>query len=158
VEVAGLTHRHELGFGAGYGFDSIAIALLGRTHPLGVVAAALLFGALRSGATAMQFNTQVSGNIISVVQGLVLLFVAADMIIIWLYRLKVRPEGAGLALSKAAVLAETHQAEAAVSDEALETARFTETYPVAVPAAGGFARQEVDAVEQEPQEHREEAK
>ncbi len=145
VEVAGLTHRHELGFGSGYGFDSIAIALLGRTHPLGVVAAALLFGALRSGATAMQFNTQVSGNIISVVQGLVLLFVAADMIIIWLYRLKVRPEGAGLGLARAAVLAETSQAEAAVSDEALEFTRFTETYPVAVPAGGGPAPQEADA-------------
>src|SRR5438874_5625941 len=41
VEVLGVTHRHELGFGSGYGFDSIAIALLGRNNPFGVVAAAI---------------------------------------------------------------------------------------------------------------------
>jgi simple sugar transport system permease protein len=113
VEVLGVTHRHELGFGSGYGFDSIAIALLGRTNPFGVVAAALLFGGLKSGATQMQFNTQISASIISVVQGLVLLFVAADVIIRWLYRLRVKSERGTLTLSAAATLA----AEAAVSDK-----------------------------------------
>lgn len=92
VEVLGVTHRDELGFGAGYGFDSIAIALLGRNNPFGVVAAALLFGGLRSGATQMQFYTQISGTIISIVQGLILLFVAADTIIRWMYRLRVPSE------------------------------------------------------------------
>jgi ABC-type uncharacterized transport system permease subunit len=110
VEVLGVTHRQELGFGSGYGFDSIAIALLGRTNPFGVVAAALLFGGLKSGATQMQFNTQISGSIISVVQGLVLLFVSADVIIRWLYHLKVPSEGITLTLAPAAVLAETQTA------------------------------------------------
>ena len=47
-----LNYRHELSFALGYGFDAIAIALLGRTHPVGVVLAAILFGAMRNGATA----------------------------------------------------------------------------------------------------------
>jgi simple sugar transport system permease protein len=106
IEVLGVTHRHELGFGSGYGFDAIAIALLGRTNPFGVVAAALLFGGLKSGATEMQFNTQISGSIISVVQGLVLLFVSADVIIRWLYHLNVKSERATLTLSEAALEAE----------------------------------------------------
>jgi simple sugar transport system permease protein len=105
VEVLGVTHRHELGFGSGYGFDAIAIALLGRTNPFGVVAAAILFGGLKSGATQMQFNTQISASIISVVQALVLLFVSADVIIRWLYRLRVRSERGTLTLSPAAAAA-----------------------------------------------------
>jgi simple sugar transport system permease protein len=77
-----------LGFSSGYGFDSIAVALLGRGNPFGVIGAALLFGALRAGATRMQFNTQVPGEIISVIQALILLFVAADVIVRRLYRLR----------------------------------------------------------------------
>jgi ABC-type uncharacterized transport system permease subunit len=112
VEVLGVTHRHELGFGSGYGFDAIAIALLGKTNPFGVVAAALLFGGLKAGATQMQFNTQISASIISVVQGLVLLFVAADVIIRWLYRVRVKTDDTSLTLTPAAQLAE----QAALSD------------------------------------------
>lgn len=136
VQVLGVTHRHELGFGTGYGFDSIAIALLGRTNPFGVVAAALLFGGLKSGATQMQFNTQISSSIISVVQGLVLLFVAADAIIRWLYRLKLPSERGTLALAPAAAMA------AAESPSLLPAGvDLTATYPSAppdVPTEAGF--------------------
>lgn len=90
IEVTGLNYRHELGFSIGYGFDAIAIALLGKTHPVGVVLAALLFGAMRNGATRMQFLTQIPVDIISVIQALILLFVAADAIIRFVYRLRVR--------------------------------------------------------------------
>jgi simple sugar transport system permease protein len=62
--------------------------LLGKSHPLGVVLAALLFGFLRSGATRMQSMAGIPIDIISVIQGLVIIFVAAPAIIRWIYRLK----------------------------------------------------------------------
>ena len=92
IEVTALNYRHELGFSSGYGFDAIAIALLGKTHPLGVVIAAILFGAMRNGATRMQFMTQIPVDVISVIQALILLFVAADAIIRYIYRIKARGE------------------------------------------------------------------
>ena len=92
IEVTGLNYRHELGFSVGYGFDAIAIALLGKTHPLGVVLAAILFAGMRNGATRMQFLTQIPVDIISVIQALILLFVAADAIIRYIYRIKVEEE------------------------------------------------------------------
>jgi len=87
-EVLGLNHFLADGFSAGYGFDAIALALLGKSHPLGVVLAALLFGTLRSGATRMQSIASIPIDIISVVQALVIVFIAAPAIVRWIYRLK----------------------------------------------------------------------
>ncbi|MBU0495689.1 MAG: ABC transporter permease [Chloroflexi bacterium] len=100
VEVIGLNYYHTPGFSAGYGFDSIAIALLGKTHPIGVIPAALLFGALRNGATEMQFLTQIPVDIISVIQSLILLFVAAPEIIRLIYRLRPSKEEEKLVLTR----------------------------------------------------------
>ena len=100
VEVAGVNYYHALGFSTGYGFDSIAIALLGRNHPLGVVLGAFLFGAMRAGATQMQFRSQVSVDIISVIQALILMFVAADAIIRWIYRIQAPPAGSEIVLTR----------------------------------------------------------
>ena len=95
VQVAGVNYRSTLGFNVGYGFDSIAIALLGRNTPIGVVLSALLFGGLRNGATIMQFRTQISSDIISVIQALILIFVAAEQIIRWIYRVPASRDEAG---------------------------------------------------------------
>ena len=88
IEVTALNYRHELGFSIGYGFDAIAIALLGKTNPFGVVLAAILFGAMRNGGTRMQFLTQIPVDIVSVIQALILLFVAADAIIRFIYHIR----------------------------------------------------------------------
>jgi ABC-type uncharacterized transport system permease subunit len=88
-QVLGVDHWVGQGFSAGYGFDAIALALLGKSHPLGVVLAALLFGFLRSGATRMQSMAGIPIDIISIIQGLVVIFIAAPAIIRWLYRIRV---------------------------------------------------------------------
>jgi general nucleoside transport system permease protein len=88
AQVLGVDHWVGQGFSAGYGFDAIALALLGKSHPLGVVLAALLFGFLRSGATNMQSFAGIPIDIISIIQGLVIVFIAAPAIIRWLYRIK----------------------------------------------------------------------
>jgi len=71
-----------------YGFDGITVALLGRARPLGVALAALLFGALHAGGTAMEAATQVPTDIVQVLQGLIVLFVAAPPLIRALFRLR----------------------------------------------------------------------
>jgi simple sugar transport system permease protein len=89
AQVLGVDHWVGQGFSSGYGFDSIALALLGKSHPLGVVLAALLFGFLRSGATRMQSMAGIPIDIISIIQGLVVIFIAAPAIIRWVYRLRI---------------------------------------------------------------------
>src|SRR5438094_6214476 len=92
LEVVGLNFYHTAGFSVGYGFDSIAVALLGRSDAFGVIPSALLFGALRAGASRMQFLSQIPIDIINVIQALVLIFVAAPALIRWIYRVRVPRE------------------------------------------------------------------
>jgi len=88
TQVLGTDHWVGQGFSAGYGFDAIALALLGKSHPLGVVIAGVLFGTLRSGATRMQSMAGIPIDIISIIQALVIIFVAAPAIIRWVYRIR----------------------------------------------------------------------
>ncbi len=87
-EVLGVNYRLLPAFSSGYGFDSIALALLGKTHPLGVILSSLLFGFLRNGARSMQLAVGVPIDIISILQALILAFVAAPSIIRTIYRLR----------------------------------------------------------------------
>jgi simple sugar transport system permease protein len=88
IETLGVVGRFQPGFNAGLGFTAITVALLARTNPLGVIPAALLIGAMQAGASRMQFDSGVSPEIIDVVQALILFFVAADVIIRWLLRIR----------------------------------------------------------------------
>jgi general nucleoside transport system permease protein len=88
----GITHNIALGFRSGYGFDSIALALLGKSHPLGVTAASLLFGMLRAGASRMQSVAGVPTEIVQIVQSLVIIFIAAPPIIRTIFRLRAPKE------------------------------------------------------------------
>jgi len=84
-----------------YGIDAITVALLGRARPLGVVLAALLFGALHAGGIAMQASTSTPLTITTVIQSLVVLFVAAPPLIRAIFRLhKATARGAGQSLAK----------------------------------------------------------
>lgn len=79
VEVLGVHHRYYDQFSPGYGFDGIAVALLGNNHPLGAVVAAIVFGAMKNGAVYMQSVTTpaVPREITTVVQAVIIFFLAA---------------------------------------------------------------------------------
>ncbi len=78
-EVMGYRYRYYDSFSAGYGFTGIAVALLGRNHPAGVILASLLFGALlRGGLFVDIFTEHVSKDLVMVLQGIIILFVAAE--------------------------------------------------------------------------------
>jgi simple sugar transport system permease protein len=85
-EVLGVHHTLPATFVSGYGFDAIAVALLARSHPLGVVPAALLWGGLRNGAGLMQVQAGISIDVISIVQALIILGVAMEPARRWGYR------------------------------------------------------------------------
>jgi len=74
-ELIGVQHRLFLNFNYGYGFGGIAVALMGRNHPVGILIAAFLFGILYQGGAELDFELQnVSRDIVVVMQGLVILF------------------------------------------------------------------------------------
>ena len=81
VEILGNYHRMYDSFSPGYGFDGIPIALLTGGNPIGVIAGALLFGALRVGAMKMQTQVGVSTEIITVIQGTLVVLIACESLI-----------------------------------------------------------------------------
>ena len=83
TEVFGKYHRFIEGFSPSFGFTVIAVAILGRNHPVGVLLTALLFGIMDMGALRMSRVTDVSTNMVTVVQSLVILLVAAPELIKW---------------------------------------------------------------------------
>lgn len=80
-QILGISHFMNASYGTSIGFDSISVALLGRAHPVGIMLAALLFGAMRAGSGLMQIEAGIPVEIIDVIQATILLFLAADVVI-----------------------------------------------------------------------------
>ncbi len=80
-EVMGFRHTYHDNFSAGAGFIGIAVALLGRNHPIGVILAAILFGALQRGSLFLDLEFEnLSKDLVMVLQGIIVLFVATDQL------------------------------------------------------------------------------
>ena len=80
-QVLGVLDRTTPGFSAGIGFNAISVALLGRSHPIGVLFAGLLFGALEAGGRQMQVDAGVSIDLIGIIQALIIVFIAAPLLV-----------------------------------------------------------------------------
>ncbi|MEM0921746.1 MAG: ABC transporter permease [Pseudomonadota bacterium] len=88
-EILGAQHKMVLNFTAGYGFTGIAVALMGRTHPVGIILASLLFGALYQGGSELDFEFRtITREMVLMIQGLIILFsgALALMFVPWLSR------------------------------------------------------------------------
>ncbi len=81
TEVLGKYGRFIDGFSPGFGFTGIAVAVLGQNNPFGIILTSILFGALEAGSMKMSYVASVSTNMVMVIQGLVILFVATPEIV-----------------------------------------------------------------------------
>ena len=88
TEVLGKYGRFIDGFSPGFGFTGIAVAVLGSNNPFGILLTSLLFGALEAGSMKMSYVANVSTNMVMVIQGLVILFVATPEIVSQIVRRK----------------------------------------------------------------------
>ena len=79
AELLGTQYRLINGFGSGYGFDGVAMALIGQLHPIATIVVAIFFAALRAGSTAMQAATGVPTSVSDIIQALVIVFSVAGM-------------------------------------------------------------------------------
>jgi simple sugar transport system permease protein len=86
MEVLGTVPQMSNDISSGFGFNAIALALLAGNRPLGIVLAAILFGALQTGGKLMQVKTGIPLDLLVFIQALVIMFVAAPGLIRWLYR------------------------------------------------------------------------
>jgi ABC-type uncharacterized transport system permease subunit len=86
VEIMGLHYRVFDRFSAGYGFTGITVALLAKNNPLGVIPAALLFGALTNGSAGMQLEAGIPVDIVDVLSGVIIFLVASEELVKWFVR------------------------------------------------------------------------
>jgi general nucleoside transport system permease protein len=110
TDLLGVTHLTGSTYATSVAFDSIAVALLGRTNPLGIVLAALLFGGMRAGSQSMQIEAGVPAELVGVLQALILFFLVASPVIVKLFRIR----GAGSGLGEATTITSTYGGEAAI--------------------------------------------
>jgi simple sugar transport system permease protein len=88
TEILGKVGFMSASYAPGIGFDAIAVALLGRAHPVGILFAALLFGAMQAGAGNMQILAGLPVQMIDLLQAVILFFITADIIVRRLFRIR----------------------------------------------------------------------
>lgn len=88
AELLGTQFRLINGFGAGYGFDGVAMALIAQLHPLATILVAIFFAALRVGSTTMQAATSVPTSVSEIIQALVIVFTVAGLALVKLPEFK----------------------------------------------------------------------
>lgn len=88
IEILGVQHYLPAAYATTVGFDAITVALLGRANPWGILFGGLLLGALRAGAPLMQIKAGVPVQMIDILQGVILFFLAADLIVRWVFRIR----------------------------------------------------------------------
>ena len=93
IEILGVQHYLPAAYATTVGFDAITVALLGRSNPWGIMFGGLLLGALRAGAPLMQITAGVPVQMIDILQGVILFFLAADLIVRWVFRIRAQSAG-----------------------------------------------------------------
>lgn len=93
IEILGRERYMAAAYSTNIGFDAITVALLGRAHPLGIVFGGLLLGGMRAGAAAMQSQAGIPIQMIDLLQGVILLFLAAEIVVRRLFRIKAAASG-----------------------------------------------------------------
>ena len=88
VELLGTSQYMIASYGTSVGFDAITVALLGRSNPVGILFSGLLLGALRAGSGAMQVEARIPVELVDVIQAVILLFLAADVIVRRVFRIR----------------------------------------------------------------------
>ena len=87
-EILGQVGHMPAAYATSVGFDAIAVALLGRAHPVGILFAGLLFGAMRAGAGLMQIQAGIPVQMVNVLQAIILFFLAAELIVRYILRVR----------------------------------------------------------------------
>lgn len=96
TEILGQVGHMPAAYATAVGFDAIAVALLGRAHPVGILFAGLLFGAMRAGAGLMQIQAGIPVQMVNILQAVILFFLAADLIVRYVFRVR----GAGVEVAE----------------------------------------------------------